>query len=400
MNCSVFNSSLCAGKLIPYAKSPLIYFGTISNCSEPCNGVYLVGYQQTILQISLIAASSISSVCSFIALLVFAVNFRKIHHPEASMYYVSLSCAGTSISYIISLVLNKNDLHCSNLYKNSLNDTVLLQDGLQNSFCAGIFAILYYFTLASWTWWTAMNCQWVICSFKMTLLKWKWTILTHVISWTSPLPLVIISLSLRAVSGNSLMQTCWISNQNNGYYQLSLFILPMICFIILNSVLLTIGFFIGFIKRTYTTSQLTANLNPSTQSNNATCRNSTSSRFTVPHLLRITSYSVLVLIINGITFCCYFYEYIYTNSKEIKYLQAQVHLSMSRCYPDSNTSYIDVLIVALVRAVSSQLMSVLVVFWLLRKELLCFCCELKRQHDLNTTITSSVIHSRSISIAS
>lgn len=379
------------GKLIPYAKSPSVSFGTLQNCSEPCNGIYYMDHQQTILKVTIIAINSISTISAFLSLLVFAINFRKIRHPEASMYYMALSSIGTSFTYVISQAIDKNNFRCSSLYKNSLNDSILIHDGLQNPFCATLFAILYYFTLAGWIWWTVMTIEWVICSIKRTLFKWKWAILLHIISWSAPLPFVIISLSLHAVSSSPVINTCWVSNQNNGYYQLSLVVIPSIGFVLLNSLLLIVGFLIGFRKKY----RATANLNTSLQSNAATADR----HFTPPHLLRTTSYSVLALLINAITMCCYLYEYMYQNAQEIKYLHAQVHLSTPACFPGSSDGYIDVLVVTLVRIVSSQLMTVLLLFWLPRKELLCDC-KCHKEHDLNATITSSAIHSRSISTVS
>jgi hypothetical protein len=114
--------------------------------------------------------------------------------------------------------------------------------------------------------------------------------------------------------------------------------------------------------------------------------------------MRTSIYSVMTLVIHTITMSCYLYEYCYGYSQEIQYLQHQKHLIAPTCYPDSSsTDYTtNALVISLLKVITTQIMAFLYFFWLLRKDLLCSCCRYKRQ-NLNTTITSDAIQSRSIS---
>ena len=391
--CSVSNTTLCTGKLISYHKSPFPTFGLLQNCSEPCNGVYFTDTQQLVLQLCIGILSAICIICSLIALIIYVVNYRIIRHPESPIYYTSLCYIGISFPHLLSIVVGSDTIRCNHHYTNSYNQSIVLQDGFEIPLCAVMFAVLYYSMLASWTWWLVMTFEWMICSIRLVYINWKWLILSHIVGWGAPLPLVIASLSLHTIKGNVMLMTCWITSGSNGQYQLAFIIVPLGVLILLCSCFLLIGFSIGLKKIKQHSS---ANIHLSSSTRNVT-------KLLWAQLARTSSFSVLFLFINAVSFGCYLYEYFYQHEWEIEHVRVQVRLLRPSCFSDSPRISFSVLFgMYIVRIVASQLMGVVLLLWSLRKDLLC-CCECKCRCDhnyMNTTINSNsaVLRSKSLSL--
>lgn len=378
--CSITNSSLCGGKLIPYYHhyyDPS--FGGISNCTEPCNGVYFSPIQITILQYIAISTSSICFIAGLIILMIYLFNFRKIHHPEAPLYYISLVNTFISFSHLLSsglTVVTSNGVHCDSSFTNYYNESALLQYGINNPYCVILFALYYYSLLSVWIWWTLLTLEWLICSIKTTFMRKKHIAILHAIGWSIPLLFLITVLSLGAVSGSSVERTCWISNRND--YELLLFlILPLSLCMLLNGMLLCIGFGIGCKKKK------TA---PQTPPSHPTTANHTTTP-SIPLLARTSIFSTVYLIISGVLLVCYLYDYLYHKEWEMEYLRAIVHLIRTSCFTDSTTNHFMLYSFTIIRIVGSQVVGVVLLLWILRKELLCgrSCGEVT---NLNVTITS------------
>uniref|UniRef100_A0A1X7VNE1 G-protein coupled receptors family 2 profile 2 domain-containing protein n=1 Tax=Amphimedon queenslandica TaxID=400682 RepID=A0A1X7VNE1_AMPQE len=243
LSCSLTNASvLCSGKLIPYhsqASQPV--FGTLHNCSEPCNGAFFSQEQVDILHYSNLVLSCLSIITGCIILFLYLINYCKIKHPEAPIYYIAgLQLVISTMQLISGLYGTFNSmsstnsssdsegLHCDDRYKNHFNESILLQDGGDNPFCLTIFAILYYSFLSILSWWTVITIEWLVTSIKRKITKKKYLyIISHIAGWSIPIPFLFTAAYLNAVSGSTTEMTCWISRRNESLYQLAFIITPL-----------------------------------------------------------------------------------------------------------------------------------------------------------------------------
>ena len=144
MICSL-NATICTGDVIFHNISYRISFGGVEKCSE-------VTLQRSILKYAIVAFSILTLISSAICLAFYIRNYRKIHHPEAPIYYISICYLGIALVYILSSVLPANSFRCDETITNAFNNSVLLHNAFKSPLCVILFAVLYYFTLASWVW--------------------------------------------------------------------------------------------------------------------------------------------------------------------------------------------------------------------------------------------------------
>ena len=390
MNCSIANSSLCSGELIPYITESTVSFGPLENCSQPCDGIYLNSIQLNFLKFTITIFSAICLASSFFTIAMYVINYRIIRHPEAPIYYISLCYIGISFSHIVSNAVSNTTIRCDSKYTNYFNTSSILHNGLDLTLCAVLFSILYYSTLATWFWSLVMTVEWFVCLIRKKYLSWKWLSICHIVGWALPLPFLCGALPSSAVSGNVALQTCWITDQNDGPYQLIFLIIPLLFVIFANSVILLVGFLIGTYKNRTSTNS---------------CSTKIISSPTISILARTSAFCVIFLIINSFTMGCYLYEYTYQNDWEIIYLQTQLCTKTPSCYPHSDVPSGFILSIFLIRFIATELMSVLLLLWLLRKDILCCHILHKSQSNddnnvMDTTINSGTVFSNSISLVS
>ena len=204
------------------------------------------------------------------------------------------------------------------------------------------------------------------------------------------LPFLCGALPSSAVSGNVALQTCWITDKNDGLYQLIFLIIPLLFVIFANSLILLVGFLIGTYKNRTSTNS---------------CSTKISSSPSILILARTSAFCVIFLIINSFTMGCSLYEFTYQNDWEIIYLQTQLRTKNPSCYPHSDVPTGFILSLFLIRFIATELMSVLLLLWLLRKDILCCHILHKSQSNdnnnvMNTTINSGTVFSNSISLVS
>ena len=391
-SCSITNTTiLCGGKLIQYyshLSTPI--FGTLENCSGPCNGAFFSQEQVDILQYTKLTLSCLGIISACIILFTYIANYCKIRHPEAPIFYIAGLQLLISLMHLISGVYgsfasvydtnasSSEGLHCDSRYKNHYNESMLLQNGTENPFCITVFAILYYSTLSVLSWWTVLTIEWLLATIKRKQVKRKYLfIISHVTGWSAPLPFLFMAAYLNAISGSTTEMTCWISRRNDDHYQLGFIILPLSLTLTLNGILLLIGFCIGCKKAR----QLRIS--------------SRNDEVTIPQLARVSVYSVLQFTVSDLLLMSYMHQYWYQRDAEIKYLQFIVHRHVPSCYTQASDNHILFFIIAILQILCSQIVGVALLLWILRRELLCRCkCEHRNNNNnnnnnnLNVTITS------------
>ena len=360
-DCSVTSSpSLCrAANLTHNAQLfTMISFGPIANCTQPCRGVYFSDEQLTFLHYWTIVWSSVCLASCFIALVVYIICWRYIKHPEAPIFYIALCYIGICLAYLLSKLTDRNDLLCDNRFNNSRVEYALVSNMFDKPLCTMVFGAHYYFTLATWSWWLILTVEWLGVSITDKYISWKWQILSHLLGWGLPISFLSAAVATRAATGNSLLQMCWFSpQQNEGRDLLVFFILPLTAVILCCSLLLLSGFLIN-----------SCNLTQRQHRNQSTR--------TVPLLAlsRTSTFSTLFLVVNGLVLSCNLYELFLHSEWENYYLQTILHTLNEDCQePLPTMGSRPAFPVILTLVASSIATGVVLLLWLPRRELLCCC---------------------------
>ena len=357
--CSPIDSSLCTGNLIYRPNFSSISFGGIQNCTQPCNGVYFTEEQLTFMKYWTITWSGVCLSTCLVALIIYVIRYRHIRHPEAPIFYIALCYIGICFAYLLSNLVDNRDFLCDTLANNTRHEPALLADSLDRPLCTIVFGVHYYSTLATWSWWIVLTVEWLITIVRKRFISWKGQIGSHILGWGFPIPFLVASLSVHAAAGNSLFQTCWITSQHHGgKYHLVFIILPLAAIALCCFLLLLSGFCIS--------SCCTKQCSHEPQH--------LSAKVPLMLLCRTSVFSVVVLVINGLTLCCYLYEFFAHQEWEQFYLQVLLHSRDPSCNEPEVTKLSRPSFAAvLVTLVSSIATGVVLLFWVLRHELLCCC---------------------------
>ena len=356
MNCPI-NATLCNDGLVLYNTSRGIIFGGIQNCSQSCNGYDMVPLQHDLMKYTVLVVSLLCLLASFISVIIYVLNYRKVHHPAAPLYYISICYLGISISYIVSTSLPANIIRCEDT---AFNNSMRLHDAFKLPLCIIVFAVLYYFTLASWVWNLLTTIEWVTYSIKMKNFSERTLIVLHFIGWGSPIPLLVGALASQSVSGSYPLQTCWITEQNNGIYQMLFIIAPSLLIVIASSVILIIGFIASIYRSKFTAVKSIANN-----------QDSVSVKDNVFQLSKTSSFCVFFVFILSISMGSNFYEYTYQTKWEMTHLETRLHQKEHLCYPHSETHSGYIITLYIIRFLTSEIVGILILFWFVKKEMFC-----------------------------
>ncbi len=404
MSC-ILNATLCTDDLVLqlHNTSQGAVFGGIQNCSQSCNGYDMIPLQHSILKYTILVFSLLCLVISTIIVILYIFNYRKVHHPEAPLYYISICYLGISISYFLSTSLPTNIIRCEDDIT-PFNTSVALHDSFKLPLCVIVFAVLYYFTVASWVWGLLITIEWFVYSVNIATPRKKFSertfIILHFIGWGSPIPMLIGAIVSQSVSGSYPLQTCWITEQHNGIYQMLFIIVPSLLIIIASSVILIIGFIWSIYRSKY------AAVKSITNNQNQLSLMKTSQNKLVSQLSRTSSFTVLFLIILSISMGSNFYEYTYQTKWEITYLQTRLHQKDHLCYPHSETHTGYIISLYIIRFITSEIVGILLVLWFIKKELICFCSNesdprpQQQQIIQRPTISNTVANDINVSINS
>jgi len=119
----------------------------------------------------------------------------------------------------------------------------IIREGLESIWCMAISLILYFFGMASATWWVGLAVAWYLASAR----RWgREAIQTcsgyfHVVAWTLPAVQMIVALALRRVDGDELSGLCYIGNQDSS--ALAAFVVaPTVLYLLVGAAFIVVGF--------------------------------------------------------------------------------------------------------------------------------------------------------------
>jgi len=213
----------------------------------------------------------------------FFIDTSKFRYPQRPIIFLSLCYAMYSVGYLVRLISGREQVIC--------DSDRLLTSGLDNTNCAAIFLLLYYFSMAASLWWVVLSLTWLLSAG----LKWShdaielYSSYFHLVAWAVPAIQSIAIIILREVSSEELTGICFVG-YTSKHSLLGFVIGPMATYLLLGTGLLVTGFIFLFCNDKHDSMKGDEKIETL--------------------VVRIGIFSVLYTVPTTALIACYFYEYI------------------------------------------------------------------------------------------
>lgn len=173
--------------------------------------------------------------------LTFLIDSQRFRYPERPIIFLSMCYNIYSIAYIVRLIAGRDDIACD--MESQSGKSILIQEGLENTDCAIVFLLLYFFGTASSLWWVVLTFTW----FLAAGLKWGHEAIQlhssyfHLAAWALPAIKTIVILVMRDVDADELTGVCYVGNQNTNTL-MGFAVAPLIVYLLLGISFLAAGF--------------------------------------------------------------------------------------------------------------------------------------------------------------
>ncbi|ESO99146.1 hypothetical protein LOTGIDRAFT_201339 [Lottia gigantea] len=180
-------------------------------------------------------------VSTFFTVLTFLIDSQRFKYPERPIIFLSMCYNIYSIAYIVRLLAGRQSIACDT--DSQSGKSILIQEGLENTDCAIVFLLLYFFGTASSLWWVVLTFTW----FLSAGLKWGHEAIQlhssyfHLFAWALPAIKTIVILVMRDVDADELTGICYVGNQSTQML-LGFGVAPLIVYLILGTAFLIAGF--------------------------------------------------------------------------------------------------------------------------------------------------------------
>lgn len=185
-------------------------------------------------------------VSTLFTVLTFIIETHRFRYPERPIIFLSMCFNIFSIAFIVRLIAGRESIACDKdptvtSPQNGLG--ILIQEGLENTDCAIVFLLLYFFGTAASLWWVILTLTW----FLAAGLKWGHEAIQihssyfHLVAWAIPAIKTIVILVMRDVDADELTGVCYVGNQNTRTL-LGFVIAPLLVYLFIGITFLVAGF--------------------------------------------------------------------------------------------------------------------------------------------------------------
>uniref|UniRef100_T1E111 Fzd-4-3b n=1 Tax=Dendrocoelum lacteum TaxID=27895 RepID=T1E111_9PLAT len=187
---------------------------------------------------------SVLAVITFLSTLFTCMTFchsNKIKYPEQPIIFLTLSYNLYSVSLLLRLFFTRSTVSCD--YDPVSGQYILIQEGLENTYCAITFLLNFFFNIATHIWWVTLTSCWMLYSvFKVSSFNLKINAgYFHLFVWLSTSMLTVSILILRCVEADELLGICSVGGQSPELLMTFSIIPKSICLIV-GTLLLCLGF--------------------------------------------------------------------------------------------------------------------------------------------------------------
>ena len=180
-------------------------------------------------------------VSTLFTVLTFLIDASRFRYPERPIVVLALCYNIISIGYIVRLIAGRDAIACDTDSQSGIR--MLIQEGLDNTDCAIVFLLLYFFGTASSIWWVVLTLTW----FLSAGLKWgheaiqRHSSYFHLAAWAIPAVKTIVILVMRNVDADELISMCFVGNQSSETL-MAFVIAPHIVYLAIGTSFLIAGF--------------------------------------------------------------------------------------------------------------------------------------------------------------
>ncbi len=180
-------------------------------------------------------------VSTLFTVLTFLIDSSRFRYPERPIVVLALCYNIISIGYIVRLIAGRDAIACDTDAHSGIR--MLIQEGLDNTDCAIVFLLLYFFGTASSIWWVVLSLTW----FLSAGLKWgheaiqRHSSYFHLAAWAIPAVKTIVILVMRNVDSDELTSMCFVGNQSSRTL-MAFVIAPHIIYLFIGTSFLIAGF--------------------------------------------------------------------------------------------------------------------------------------------------------------
>lgn len=235
-------------------------------------------------------------------ILTFLIDSQRFRYPERPIILMAMCFNIYSIAYVVRLIAGRDDIACDT--ESQSGQSILIQEGLENTDCAIVFLLLYFFGTASALWWVILTLTW----FLAAGLKWSHEAIQvhssyfHLAAWAIPAIKTIVILVMRDVDADELTGICYVGSQNTATL-MGFAIAPLMVYLVIGTSFQVAGFVSLF--RTMKKSTRTSDKAGSSSSSVAPGREDKLEAL----MVRIGIFSVLYTVPAACVIGCLLYEY-------------------------------------------------------------------------------------------
>ncbi|VDQ01962.1 unnamed protein product [Trichobilharzia regenti] len=138
-----------------------VYINRTGRCAPLCEADIL--YTSEAKTLSTMWTSVLAGICSLVTtftLVRYAMNPCDFRPNEKPIVYIALCQLLFALGYGLSLGLGRETVTCGRDLDSGRK--IRLQEGLDNAMCAFVFMVQYFFSIASYIWWTMLVFHWAL----------------------------------------------------------------------------------------------------------------------------------------------------------------------------------------------------------------------------------------------
>ncbi|XP_014679218.1 PREDICTED: frizzled-9-like [Priapulus caudatus] len=217
--------------------------GRSSHCAQKCGQP--VVFRRSDVEFARVWMTIWASLCflsSLFTVATFSLDASRFRYPERPIVAMALCYMLYCVGYFIRLRAGHAAVACDARVAPSDGGPILIQEGLENTKCAVVFLLLYYFGMAGALWWVMLALTW----FLAAGLRWPHEAVArhssyfHLAAWGVAAVKTIVILVLRDVDGDELTGLCHVGNQSRGSL-LGFVLAPLVAYLAIGAALLAAG---------------------------------------------------------------------------------------------------------------------------------------------------------------
>jgi len=186
--------------------------------------------------------ASLCLASSLFAVVTYAVDTSRFDYPQRPVVFLAACCAFQSVAYLLRAAVGPETVSCD-ASSDTGNPLYIIREGLESVCCMAVSLVLYFFGMASATWWVGLAVAWYLASAR----RWGREAIQacagyfHLVAWTLPAVQTIVALALRRVDGDELSGLCHIGNQDST--ALAVFVVaPTAFYLLVGAAFIVVGF--------------------------------------------------------------------------------------------------------------------------------------------------------------